>query len=120
MPIILILFISLVAQAGTLSVVGHRNYQLEYSPDKILLKTPISTLRFDKKKCSEKVFQDFLHKMKKIEALKHQKNFEGDFRYILNGNPYQDKSKSAKANLIDSVPEELERMKIEENLRCKK
>lgn len=120
MPLILILLISLAVQAGTLSVEGHRNYQLEYGRDKILLTTPISTMRFDKKKCSERVFQDFLFKMKKIEALKHQKIAKGDFRYTLNGNHYQDTVKSPKASLIDSVPEELERMKIEENLRCKK
>ena len=121
MPIILLSFILTFAYGGTLNVLGKRNYHLEYNQKKIMIQSPTINLTFENKACTQTMLDKFLNKLKTLEADKtlqvgHQ---VGGFNFILNGQNYFLPEESAKTKFIDSLPEELERMKLEEHFRCK-
>lgn len=120
MPLILA-FILASAWAGTISVKGNRHYKLDYDKTKIEISSPVINLKFSRMPCSDSIFENFLKKVSRLENDKGllRAGYRADhFNFTLNGKEFSEPRTSPKAKFIDSLPEELKRMKIEEKLRC--
>lgn len=121
MYLIIFVFSISLTFAESLGVAGQRHYELNYTKDHIEVQTSASKTELKKKTCNQKIFEDFTLKIKKMNSLPHEpghrKNF---FNYHLNGQKYSAAKESPLAGVMDSFPEEIDRMKIEEKLRCKK
>lgn len=107
--------------AGNISVYGLRNYEMSFDKTKIQITSPVINLKFIKEPCNAVVIEKFL---KKVSFLENDMKLvpghkEGSLNFKLNGKEFNEPLKTSKAKFIDSLPEELQRMKIEEHLRCK-
>ena len=117
-----LLFISLGnVLAGNISVMGLRNYEISYDKTAIQITSPVINLKFSKQTCNAVVIEKFL---KKVSLLEMDKKLspgfkEGMLNFKVNGQEFNEPLTSSKAKFIDSLPEELQRMKIEEQLRCR-
>lgn len=117
--ILLLLSVSLV-MADSIGVAGQRAYELHYSKDQISVQTPVKKVEIKKAVCNQRIFQDFDLKIKKLHSLSHEPGHkQGEFNYFLDKKAFRTSKSSSLAILMDSFPEEIERMKIEEKLRCK-
>lgn len=120
MPMMMFFLLVSVAFAGQVTVEGHRGYDLLFDDNHINLVTPAFKVNLQKQKCSSKVFESFEMKIKKFSLLPmlpgHQREH---LNYRLNGKDFHAEMNSSLAKFVDSLPEEIERMKIEEKLRCK-
>lgn len=120
MQLILFLLVTHV-YARELVVHGHRGYQLSFDNTSIKLIMPSHHVMLTNKECSSKIFKIFEDKMKRFSEIPMSTGHDTrKFNFSLDGRDLQTYQESSLGKFLDSLPDEIQRMKIEEKLRCSK
>lgn len=98
-------------------------YHLEFKENKsISIKGDLLNLNMNYNKCNTHIIDRFSHRVKKLLKSKHLRKSKqsGDFSFKFNNTQYFERSRSKLGYLLENLPREFHRLKIEEKLRCEK
>ncbi len=107
---VLLLSFSFEASTETLKVSGILDYTLKFSPQKISFKEHHGNLFLDANQCNKDLLKEFHQKISKF--IKFQK--DGNFQFKVTASNI----KKRPGKLLYAIPQELQRLKIEDSLLC--
>lgn len=101
---------------------GLYNYSLDLTPDKLHLTGKDLDLSMSRNKCNEKMFERFrkevLYGINKLEVRKNQAKENVEISFKKKATSYSPKSPQGRYFL--GLVDEFKKLKIQENLKCKK
>src|SRR5690606_15388966 len=115
--IIISLLFSLQSLANTLKVAGLREFEIEFDSESIRFSSEKKNLKFQKLKCNEVIFKTVKERLRLIKSgpTLYKGEVPNKFNFRLDGTLYHEEIGSYRAKYLLSLPEEMERLKLEES-----
>ncbi len=114
-----ILFLSLNLFAGTLVSTAPK-YDLSWDDKKISYSDDVFSVQYERKKCNEIMFINFLDLMDEFSKGEFLRKGKGEINYTWNGKQFHEPLTSNRRKKLLALPQELRRMKLENKLACPK
>lgn len=96
------------------------SFILRWDKSVISYKDELFSVSFDRKKCNDQLFRDFLARMELFPKGEFMRAGMGEVNFTFNGKKFHELPGTSRRKFLLDIPQEARRMKLEEKLSCSK